>query len=215
MGTKEQKAAAEKVRTLQEQLIKVRAELDDSRTRLIDDPLNDRIAGAVITAVTKLEAINKALDHALDAQRQAETEAQRVEAKEQLTRLDDMEKRAESIKAAAYNTIDTLKKDLDELKSVANEHNSLISKYQGKRGFISKVDYKLLWQLTNQLAKLQKDKRFFENMSRPPVFVKRELTQLQKDVTAMRYRDPEKTPVNVYLIESDNGQGEPVYRVSK
>lgn len=216
MTTKEQKNAADKVARLQADLIKARADLDENRAAMVEDPTNDAIAKAIMTGQIKIDAINTALDQALDNQRRAEVETNQAEAKAQLKRLDDLEAKAQRDQRAIYNAIEALKKDLDQLQKEAGEHNRLTNKYSGKGGYINKSDYRLLWRLSSDLEKLQKQKRFIDNLGRPQEPDKpRPFTQLQKDVHAMRYRDPNAREVTVTLLEPDDGTGEPVYRVSK
>jgi len=156
MTTKEQKTAADKVQKLQADLVKVRADLDGNRAKMVNDPTSDAIAQAITTGQIKLEAINKALNNALDEQRRVEIEAQREATRDQVKRINDLEGKAERDKRGVYNAIDALKKDLDELQKNAVEQNRLTNKYQQRRGYIAKSDYRLLWRLQTDLEKLQK-----------------------------------------------------------
>ena len=121
MTTKEQKTAADKVQKLQADLVKVRADLDGNRAKMVNDPTSDAIAQAITTGQIKLEAINKALNNALDEQRRVEIEAQREATKDQVKRIYDLEGKAERDKRAVYNAIDALKKDLDELQKAVHQ----------------------------------------------------------------------------------------------
>ncbi len=215
MRTKEQHAAAEKVQKLQNQLMKLRAEIDENRAKMINDPMSDTIAQAITTGQIKLDAVNRALDNALDDQRRVEIEAQREATKDQVKRIYDLEGKAERDKRAVYNAIDALKKDLDELQKGAVEHNKLTNKYQQRRGYIAKSDYRLLWRLQTDLEKLQKQKRYIDNLGKPPApDPERKFTELQKAVHQARYHAPDEG-VEVKLLENDNGAGAPVYRVKQ
>jgi len=216
MKTKEQHAAAEKVQKLQNQLMKLRAEIDDNRAKMINDPMSDAIANAITTGQIKLDAVNKALDQALDEQRRLETEAQREAAKDQVKRINELEAKAERDKRAVYNAIEALQKDINTLYLAAVEHNKLTNKYQGgRRGYIAKTEYKLLWQLQKDLDRLQKQKRYIDNLGKPPApDPERKFTELQKAVNAERYHAPDEG-TEVKLLENDYGTGDPVYRVKQ
>ena len=215
MTTKEQKTAADKVQKLQADLVKVRAELDNNRAKMVNDPTSDAIAQAITTGQIKLEAINKALNNALDEQRRVEIEAQREATRDQVKRINDLEGKAERDKRGVYNAIDALKKDLDELQKGAVEHNRLTNKYQQRRGYIAKSDYRLLWRLQTDLEKLQKQKRYIDNLGKPPApDPERKFTELQKAVSAERYHAPDEG-TEVKLLENDYGTGDPVYRVKQ
>jgi hypothetical protein len=55
-----------------------------------------------------------------------------------------------------------------------------------------------------------------ENLSKPtPPPIERKLTQLQKDVNAMRYHEPNERPVMVRLVDNDDGSGNAKYSVSR
>lgn len=216
MITKELKAAADQVEKLQSQLNKMRRELEDARERLAADPMNDTHAAAIMTKQIKIEALQSALNQALNNQMQAEQNAAQAQDKAQLKHLDELQKKAERDKAAAFNAIDALKKDLERMKAEAAEHNKLTNKYQNKPGYIRGHEYRLLWQLLADLEKLEKGRRLIESLTQPiPAPIIPKLTQLQRDVMAMRYRDPNQTEVNVKLVSNDDGTGKPVYKVSK
>jgi len=216
MTTKEQKTAADKVQKLQADLVKVRADLDGNRAKMVNDPTSDAIAQAITTGQVRLEALNRALDNALDEQRKLETEAQQIEAKERIKRINELETKADRDKRAVYNAIDALQKDLDQLQKGAVEHNKLTNKYQrGRRGYIAKTEYKLLWQLQKDLDRLQKQKRYIDNLGKPPApDPERKFTELQKAVNAERYHAPDEG-TEVKLLENDYGTGDPVYRVKQ
>jgi len=216
MKTKEQHAAAEKIQKLQNQIIKVRGDLDGNRAKMANDPMSDQIAAAITTGQVRLEALNRALDNALDEQRKLETEAQQIEAKERIKRINELETKADHDKRAVYNAIEALQKDINTLYLAAVEHNKLTNKYQGgRRGYIAKTEYKLLWQLQKDLEKLQKQKRYIDNLGKPPApDPERKFTELQKAVNAERYHAPDEG-TEVKLLENDNGAGAPVYRVKQ
>jgi len=198
----------------QNKVLELQRQADMLADAMQTNPDDDAFAVKLATVKIKLDAARAALEGAQNKKRR---EAERLnsptykaEIKQMQAARDNADKSMKQIFADAQK----LQTKIDEWQSVIDDYNRLAKTHNQKN--IGGHKYRLFIRLGNELKQWFKDWQTVENLSKPtPPPAERKLTQLQRDVIAMRYRNPMEPETSVRLLENDDGTGKAKYKTTR
>jgi predicted nucleic acid-binding Zn-ribbon protein len=187
---------------------------DELAMAMENNPDDDDLPVQLATVKIKLDAAKMVLENAKAKERR---DAERVNSptyKAEIKHVESLQENAGKRIKEILADAEQLQTKIIELQNVVNECNRIARTHNEK--IIAGTKYRMIFKLGGELKQWFKDWRMVENLSKPtPPPIERKLTQLQKDVNAMRYHEPNERPVMVRLVDNDDGSGNAKYSVSR